>query len=109
MEKVIRLPDGLQISMAPEGLERLERMARELGLNPITADGIGKLFGRPQRFALLDASQEDRQIALMLNFLSPGRDLVSLAADVETLVDQLAAPDLTQPDLVRRSHPAQKA
>jgi hypothetical protein len=100
MEKVIRLPDGMQITMAPEKLARLERMARELGLNPITADGIGELFGRPLRYALLDASLEERQIALMCNFLSPGWDLVALAADVETLVEQLAAPDLPQPDLV---------
>jgi hypothetical protein len=60
MEMVIQFPDGLQISMAPEKLARLDRMARELGLTPISADGIGKLLGRPLRYALLNTSLEDR-------------------------------------------------
>jgi hypothetical protein len=46
----------LQVTMAPERQARPERMARELGLNAITAHGVGELLGRPLQYALLDAS-----------------------------------------------------
>jgi DNA-binding NarL/FixJ family response regulator len=86
--------------MPPEKMARLERMAEAVGLPHIGTDVPSEMLGRPLRWGFLDASLENRQLIVMSSFLWPGWELVSLAGDVETLVDQLAEPDLPQPDVV---------
>lgn len=100
MAEAIRTLEGLLIRMPPEELSRLEAIASQVGLNGITQDSVQAVLGRPVRIALLDGSLLERQFWLMLSFLAPGWELVTIADNLSDLQRDVAAARFTRPDVV---------